>query len=194
MRAMGPDMTFLNTWLFTDEVSGRVNTLHVIVRSAENLMSLWPWLGKSKRGRLCGVTRVLRLFLVPRLQYQITFQQDGATLYWSVLVLYFHNDTVKQNWCGCRSTIDGLPYPRDLTLSDFFFWGCMKNTACAEGLQDIEMTWRQRLPQLSRKSHLRYWPSVMNSRVRRGRGGCWGLTHLVSISRLCRWSAINIEL
>ena len=62
-------------------------------------------------------------------QYQslIIFQQGGAPPHWSLAVGQFLNDTFSERQIGRNGPIPWLPRFPDITPSDFFLWGYVKD-------------------------------------------------------------------
>ena len=55
------------------------------------------------------------------------FQHDRAPSHYTRLVMQHLNDTFHNRWIGRGSTFNWPPRSPDLTPSDFYLWGWMKN-------------------------------------------------------------------
>jgi len=55
------------------------------------------------------------------------FQQDGAASYYALIVRAFLNDHYNNRWIGRRSPVAWPPCSPDITSTDFYLWGYLKN-------------------------------------------------------------------
>lgn len=78
---------------------------------------------------------MLTNWLIPRLGGEgddYIFQQDGAPPHWSLAVRAFLNANLPNRWIGRAAQDDQVfckwpPRSPDLTVCDFFLWGCVKD-------------------------------------------------------------------
>ena len=72
-------------------------------------------------------------------QYQslIIFQQDGAPPHWGLAVCQFLNDTFPETWIERDDSIQWPPRSPDITPSDFFLWGYVKDIVYRTKVRDV---------------------------------------------------------
>ena len=70
-------------------------------------------------------------------QPQVIFQQDGAPPRWGFEVRQFFNDTFPERWIGRDGPIPWLPLSPDITPSDFFLWGYVKDIVYRTKVRDV---------------------------------------------------------
>ena len=89
---------------------------------------------------------VLKEIVVPMMtsmRYnQCHFQQDGASVHWTIAARQYFNDHLPNRWIGCGVPIQWPPRSPYLSLNDFWLWSCIREAVFkhprANSLDELE--------------------------------------------------------
>ncbi len=123
-----------------------------VYETLHNSPSVMVWCAMSKSGvigpyffeneNVTGSTykRMLRYFLFPKLQNyseNMIFQQDGAPPHYSLEVREYIDRKLPNQWIGRGGPISWPSRSPDLTPSDYFLWGSIKDKVYKDPPQSI---------------------------------------------------------
>jgi hypothetical protein len=163
---------YLSNVMFYDKAifltCGKVNRHNIRIWGSENPHSVREHVRDSKKVNVwCGMMKdriigsfffteptatgniyldMLEHFAVPQLLPQrpnVIFQQDGASLHWSLDVRDFLDRTFPQRWLGRDGPTRWPPRSPDITYLDFFLWGYAKYRVYATPIRDVAELRRQ---------------------------------------------------
>lgn len=60
------------------------------------------------------------------------YQQDGASIHWSLIVRHHLNERLPNRWIGRSGPIEWPPRSPDLTVNDFWLWGYLRDNVYRE--------------------------------------------------------------
>jgi transposase len=133
----------------------RSNNPHEIIEKEVNLPGVTVWCGISSQGIIgpyffdgtvsgSSYLEMLSEWLWPQIESRIQggeriiFQHDGATPHFAIIVRDWLNAKFPASWIGRRGWMEWPPRSPDLTPSDFFLWGTLKDLVYNRKPQTIE--------------------------------------------------------
>ncbi len=182
LNLLAGDSSLLNRIIWTDEaifkLNGHVNrhncvyyateNPHVILTQEMNTPGIIVWAGIWVGGIIGpfffhdnvngdSYLKMLKRDIVPAIASEmdleeVIYMHDGAPAHYARSVRHFLDKTFPDSWIGRRGWIDWPPRSPDLTPTDFFLWGVLKERVYAtkpqnlQTLQDAIITEMRSLP------------------------------------------------
>lgn len=167
--------TFLQ---YNDRNSPKLNVFCAMSRSK----IYGPYFFKGENVKADEYLRMLKYWLLPQLENDIIFMQDGAPPHWACEVRALLNERLPRRWIGRASDADDAivswpPRSPDLTPCDFFLWGFIKGKVFCpplpESIDQMKARIRLAISTITTSLLERVWANfhkrLMKVKARRGR-------------------------